>query len=262
MNTRPLLEGRRALITSGARGIGRAIALLLAEHGADVLVGGRNEKTLAATVAQLQAISPDSRGYVMDLSKVEETEQACESILRDVGGVDILVNTVGVNARCIAHAWQDETMARLMETNLYSGLRCARKFLPGMADRGFGSIVNISSIHSAYTMPGNLIYAATKGAMNASARAMALDYARTGIRVNNICPGLIMSDMLMDEVNAYPEWPERESFLTLLDGMQPLKPGRMEDIANAVLFFASDMSAYITGQTLFVDGGASIKAHP
>lgn len=112
------------------------------------------------------------------------------------------------------------------------------------------------------TMPGFLGYAGTKGAVNASARAMALDYAGKGIRVNTICPGLIMSDNLMDEVNSYPEGPQRNAFMTMLEHMQPLAPGRSEDIANTALFLASDMSSYITGQSIMVDGGASIKAHP
>ncbi|NLF28186.1 MAG: SDR family oxidoreductase [Clostridiales bacterium] len=262
MDYNRLLEGRRAFVTTGARGIGKAIALLFAKQGATVLVGGKNLSALEATVKALRKLSPDSKGYALNLSAALETEEVCDRILEDFGGVDILVNTVGVNSRAPAHAWEDETMARLLETNFLSGMRCARKFLPGMIERGFGSVVNISSIHSERTMPGNAIYAATKGAMNASARAMALDYARTGVRVNTICPGLIMSDALADEVESYPEGPERDAFLRLLDGMQPLKPGTSEDIANAALFLASDMSAYMTGQALFLDGGAGIKAHP
>ena len=105
------------------------------------------------------------------------------------------------------------------------------------------------------------IYAGTKGAMNATARAAALDYARKGVRVNVICPGLILSDNMMDEISTYPEGPERNAFLELLDNMQPLAPGSVEDISNAALFLASDMSSYITGQAIMVDGGASIKAH-
>lgn len=262
MNYQKMLTGKRAIITTGARGIGKAIALLFAKQGAVVLVGGRNETSLHGTMEEIRRYSPASAGFVFDLSQAQETEHACQKMQDAFGGADILVNTVGVNARGPAHTWQDETMARLVETNYISGMRFARHFLPGMVERGCGSIINISSIHSEYTMPGNALYAGTKGAMNASARAMALDYARTGVRVNTICPGLIMSDTVMDEVRDQPEGPRREAFLALLDGMQPLKPGQMEDIANAALFFASDMSTYITGQTLFVDGGASIKAHP
>ena len=262
MNYNRQLEGKRALITTGGRGIGKAIALLFARQGAAVYVGSRNERALKETMAEIQAISPQSRGYVLDLSDAAATERVCDGILRDAGGIDVLVNTVGVNEKRPAHEWTDEAMARLWETNYLSGMRFARKILPGMMERKQGSIVNISSIHSACSMPGYSMYAATKGAMNAAARVMALDYAPFGIRVNTICPGLIMSDMMMDEVKAVPEGTEREAFLRLLDGMQPLPPGRMEDISNAALFLAGDMSKYITGQTIFVDGGASVKAHP
>ena len=256
------LAGKRALITTGGRGIGKAIALLFARQGAAVYVGSRNVKALEKTMAEIQAISPASRGYVLDLSDPDATERVCDEMLCDAGGIDVLVSTVGVNVKRPAHEWTDEVMARLWETNYLSGMRFARKVLPGMIERGQGSIVNISSLHSAYTMPGYSMYAATKGAMNAAARVMALDYAPFGIRVNTICPGLIMSDVMTDEVMDHPAGKEREDFLKLLDNMQPLPPGQVEDIANAALFLAGDMSKYITGQTIFVDGGASIKAHP
>ena len=110
-------------------------------------------------------------------------------------------------------------------------------------------------------MPGFGLYAGTKGAMNAAARAMALDYAPYGIRVNTICPGLILSDNMMDEINTYPEGKERDDFMKLLIAMQPLPPGQMEDVSNAALFLASPMSKYTTGEIIMVDGGASIKAH-
>ncbi len=200
--------------------------------------------------------------HALGLSDPDATERVCDKMLLDAGGIDILVNTVGVNQKCVAHQWTDDAMARLWETNYLSGMRFARKVLPGMIERGQGSIVNISSIHSMYSMPGYSMYAATKGAMNAAARVMALDYAPYGIRVNTICSGLIMSDVMMDEVMGVPEGKDRDDFIKLLNGMQPLPPGQMEDIANAALFLASDMSKYITGQTIFVDGGASIKAHP
>ncbi len=250
------------MITTGGRGIGKAIALLFARQGATIYVGSRNGKALECTMAEIKAISPASRGYMLDLSDPDATERVCDEMLHDAGGIDVLVCTVGINEKHPAHEWTDEAMARLWETNYLSGMRFARKVLPGMIERRQGCIVNISSLHSAYSMPGYSMYAATKGAMNAAARVMALDYATCGIRVNTICPGLIMSDVMKDEVMSYPAGKERDDFLKLLDGMQPLPPGQMEDIANVALFLAGDMSKYITGQTVFVDGGASIKAHP
>ena len=106
------------------------------------------------------------------------------------------------------------------------------------------------------------MYAGTKGAVVSAARAMALDYAPYGIRVNTICPGLILSDVVKDEIKEYPEGKERKTFIKQLHSMQPLPPGKMRDISNAALFLASEMSSYVTGQVIMADGGASIVAHP
>ena len=262
LNYQRMLEGKRAFITTGARGIGKAIAVLFARQGAVVAVGGRDDAALKETQAELQRFDPRCLALHCDLSVAEEIENVCKQLLEKWGGVDILVNTVGVNRHCTAHLFDDETMATLLETNYLSGLRCMRQFVPGMLERGYGNIINISSIHSEMSMPGFMVYAGTKGAMNAAARVMALDYARTGIRVNTIAPGLIMSDNMQREIDEYAPGHDRDEFLAMLDRMQPLEPGTMEDVANAALFLASDMSSYITGQTIMVDGGASIKAHP
>ncbi len=256
-----LLRGKRAFISTGARGIGKDIALLFARQGATIALGGRNAQTLSKTIEEIREISPESRSYLVDLSHGDETEAAARKALEELGGIDILVNTVGVNLHKPVHLYDDATMESFLESNYKSGMRLARAFLPGMIERHDGVIVNISSIHSVQTMPGYGLYAGTKGAMNAAARAMALDYAPYGIRVNTICPGLILSDAMQDEINAFPEGKEREQFMELLISMQPLPPGQMEDVSNAALYLASPMSRNTTGAILMVDGGASIKAH-
>lgn len=262
MDYEKLLKGKRAFITTGSQGIGKAIAVLFAQQGAAVAVGGRNRKKLPGAVEEIKRYSPGSKGYRCDLGSREQVEKTCDKILADFGGIDILVNTVGVNnCKGPIHEYDEDALQNLIETNYKSGLRCMKKFVPGMLERGQGSIVNISSIHSVQTMPGFGLYGGTKGAVNATARAAALDYAGKGIRVNTVCPGLIMSDNVVQEVEQYPEGEKRDAFLSLLSGMQPLPPGKVEDISNAALFFASDMAAYITGQCLMVDGGASIQAH-
>lgn len=255
-----MLQGKNVLITTAARGIGKSIALLFARQGADVYFGGRNEEYVRTTEKELQAVRPGCRGYVVDLASAGQTEAFADAVLRDSGGIDVLVPTVGVNCHCPGAQYTDEDMFRLLETNYLSGLRCMRKVIPGMQTRGGGSIVNISSIHSLMTQPGNMLYAGTKGAMNSASRAIALDYARDHIRINTICPGVVVSDVFYDDMDTMT--PEQLSrFHDNIHRCQPLEPGRMQDIANAALFFASDMSAFVTGQVLLVDGGTSIKAH-
>lgn len=261
MDFNHLLEGKTAFITTGARGIGKSIAQLFTRQGGTVIVGGRNEGQLAETIDTLRRTSPKSRGYLVDLSKRQEVLDTAARILSEFGGIDILVNTVGINTHCPIHTCEDDMIRHILQTNYVNGLLLSKAFLPGMMERLRGNIINISSIHATMTMPGFGIYAGSKGALEATARAMALDYSPYGIRVNNIAPGLILSDVMMDEIHSYPEGPKREAFMEMLTAMQPLKPGQMEDVACAALYLASDMSNYITGQTIFVDGGASIKAH-
>lgn len=255
-----LLYGKKAFITTAARGIGKSIALLFARHGAVVYFGGRTESYVKHTEGELRQIEPKCRGYVFDLADSVQSEAAAREVQRHSGGIDILVCTAGVNCHCTTDTYKDEDMERLLEINYLSGLRFSRAFLPGMRARRCGSIVNISSIHSMMTQPTNMLYAGTKGAMNAAARAMALDCAADGIRVNNVCPGVVMSDVMYDEMAKMDEG-QKVTFQQSLDICQPLPRGQMADIANAVLFLASDMSAYITGQCLLADGGTSIKAH-
>lgn len=261
MNYSKLLDGKHAVITTGARGIGKAIAILFAKQGATVAFGGINNEMLKMTEDEIRETSPDSIGIYCDLGKKEDVDEFCQQILKKFGKVDILVNTVGINHHVTTHEVDEAEMMHLFDVNFLSGFRCAKYFIPSMLNMKKGSIINISSIHGDQTMPGYMMYASTKGAMNAATRAMALDYAEYGIRVNTISPGLIMSDVIKDEVEACKTEEERKELLDLFARMQPLPPGSMEDIANTALYLASDMSNYVTGQTLFVDGGASIKAH-
>ena len=244
-NYNRMLEGKRAFITTAARGIGKSIAILFARQGATVYFAGRNECYVRETESELQLLAPESRGYICDLADGAQSEETAALVLRDSGGIDILINTVGVNCHCAADGYKDEDMARLLETNYISGLRFARAFIPGMRARHGGSIVNISSIHSVMTQPTNMLYAGTKGAMNAAARAMALDCAADGIRVNTICPGVIQTDMC---ANVAPEVLESLREQTPIERL-----GRPEDIAQAMAYLID--APFVTGQVLGVNGG-------
>lgn len=255
-----LLAGKRAFISTASQGIGKSIALLFAKHGAVVAMGGRNAPKLLEAVEEIRSYSPASKGYRCDLGNKDMVEEACSRVLSDYEGIDILVNTVGINLTSSIHEITDEAVDLMIDTNYKSGLYCARKFIPGMMERKYGSIVNISSIHSIQTSGRCAIYAGTKAAVNATTRAMAIDYAGSGIRVNAILPGLIMSDVMLESVEAYKDVEERAKYIEKLKHIQPLPPGQVEDVANSALFLASEMSGFITGQTLIIDGGASISS--
>lgn len=163
MDYQQLLKDKRVFITTGARGIGKAIALLFAQQGAVVAVGGRNKAALVETERELRSINPKCLGLVCDLSHSEETENVCKKLWELMGRCGHPRNAVGINHHCTAHLYSDELMEQLLETNYKSGLRCMRCFMPGMLERGYGNIINISSIHSEMSMPGYLVYAGTKG---------------------------------------------------------------------------------------------------
>jgi NAD(P)-dependent dehydrogenase (short-subunit alcohol dehydrogenase family) len=262
MGWNKLLAGKIALITSGALGIGKEIAMCFAKQGALVIIADINEDALEKTYSELKKISCDSRSFKCDMGNKQEVDSMCKAVINQFGSVDILVNSVGVKKQNPVHLIDEKDFQDMIDINLKSMVRCMKAFVPKMIEKRAGSIVNISSIHAVSTMPNYGAYAATKGAINAIARVAALDYAPYGIRVNTICPGLIMSDAVKTEIAEYKDEKEKREFINLLNNMQPLPPGRVEDIAYAALYLASDLSKYVTGITLMVDGGASIQAHP
>lgn len=262
MDYNKLLQGKTALITSGAMGIGKAIALNFARQGAKVIIADINEVKLNKTLDKIKKNYPLIKSYVCDMGVREQVSDLAENIKSEFGHIDILVNSVGINFRKPIHEVEEDILDRIMNVNFKSGYRLMKMFIPGMVKNGGGTIVNISSIHSIMTLPEYSAYAASKGAVNAMARAVALDYAKDNIRINNIALGYVLSDMNKIEVADIEDQNDKERILIEKYGhLQPLKPAKCSDVANTVLYLASDMSNYLTGQTICLDGGASIKAH-
>ena len=262
MNYNRLLEGKTVLITSGAMGVGKAIAKNFVKQGAKVIIADIDEEKLPRVLAGLKKYCEDCMAYVCDMGDKEAVYNLAQTIKKEHGDIDILVNSVGINKRMPAHEIEENTLDRIMNVNFRSGYRLMREFIPGMIENGGGTIVNISSIHSLMTMPENAAYAASKGAVNAMARAVALDYAPYNIRINNVALGYVLSDMNRKEVEHLDDEDEMDRVLSeRYKHMQPLRAATCKEIANTVLYLASDMSMYLTGQTICLDGGASIKAH-
>jgi NAD(P)-dependent dehydrogenase (short-subunit alcohol dehydrogenase family) len=259
MNYYRLLENKNCVITSGAHGLGYAIARLFAEHGARVAICG-----LAFSANLLRAISPESFFFKCDLSELNQVDEFGDEVLKCMDHVDVLVNCVGINMREPITEINMEHFDTIQSVNLKAAIQLIGKFVPVMIEKNIhGSIVNISSIHSIAPSAVTGSYAASKGGLNAISRVLALEVGQYGIRTNTLCCGWIATTHIFKELNAIKNDRKKQyAFLEQFNGTAPcLSPARAEDIAQHALFLASDMSSYITGATLMNDGGATIQAH-
>lgn len=246
-----LLKGKIALITGGTAGIGKAIACLYAEHGADVVILGTNQERSEQALKEIEACKADPQQraacYLVDVSKTKQVDEIVEKILKEWGKIDILVNNAGITRDNLLMKMSEEDWDRVMEINLKSVYNTCRALArPMMKARG-GIIINISSVIGLTGNAGQINYAASKSGMIGFTKSLAKELASRGIRANCVAPGYIETQM----TDALPS-PVKEAILTKI----PLsRIGQPRDIANAALFLASDHASYITGQVLTVDGG-------
>ena len=255
-----LLEGKRCAVTSGAHGMGYSIARLFVRHGAQVAICGRDPSGEKAGET-LREITPGSFFYRCDLSDKTGTEGFAEEILRRWGGADVLVCNAGVNRKELVIDITDENRNYVNDVNLLSALTMTQKLLPGMMERGSGSIIYISSMNALAPSPRTGSYVMSKGAVQALMKVTAVEAGPSGVRVNAICPGWVATTYLRADIEAAGGGIEgAEKALEFLDGSAPLiSPARAEDIANHALFLASDLSAFVSGVILKSDGGATIQ---
>ena len=249
------LEGKVAVVTGASRGIGEASARALDAAGAQVVLTGR-------TVADLERVAADLGHEPIilesDLSPAGAGTELADRVLAAVDGVDILVNNAGIPMRRSPDQLSEEDFDLVFSINVRSLLMLTLGLGPSMAARGGGSVINISSIASLRGPLGRVAYAGTKGAVDAMTRALAADWGADGIRVNAICPGLIATAIWEGDRQNIPGLIER-----LEDGIALKRWGYGDDVADVVLFFASDASRYVTGEVVAVDGGmARVGAAP
>lgn len=244
------LEGRVAVITGGGTGIGRGAALLLAEHGADVVLAGRRREPLESTAKEIQALGRRALAVPTDVTSPAECQELVDTTLGELGRLDILVNSAGgAETKGIAR-WTEEEWHQVVALNLGSVWFLSRCAAKPMLDQGKGAIVNISSGASLLSMPQAAPYAASKAGVNSLTGSMAAAWTRKGIRVNAIAVGAVRAATLVDELGRQGIDPESVG-ATNASG----RLGEPEEIGYGVLFFASDASGFCSGQTLYMHGG-------
>ena len=241
------LDGKVAVVTGASRGIGEAGARALDDAGAQVVLTGRTTSDLDRVAAEL---SHDPVVLTADLAPAGAGTDLARRILGEVDGVDVLVNNAGIPMRRTPAQLTEADFDLVFSINVRSLVMLSIGLAPSMIARGGGSVINISSVAGVHGPLGRVAYAGTKGAVDAMTRSLAADWGPDGIRVNSIAPGLIATAIWEEARNSVP------GLVDDLAGQIALKRwGFGDDIADVVLFFASDASRYVTGETLVVDGG-------
>ncbi|MDP2662210.1 MAG: SDR family NAD(P)-dependent oxidoreductase [Dehalococcoidia bacterium] len=251
------LENKVALITGSTSGIGEATANAFAREGARVIIVGRNQEAAACVASAVKAAGSEAFFIKADVSDSSQVQAMAKSAINHWGRIDVLVNNAGGarGGRGSVTEVSEAGWSQVIETNLKSIYLVTREVLPSMIEKGGGAIVNTASVYGLVGARNQAAYSASKGAVVALTRQLAVDYADNHIRVNCVCPGAIMTPLIQDYINSTENPEQARAFLG--DRCPQLRIGRPEEVANAILFLASDESSYITGVALPVDGGLS-----
>lgn len=246
------LEGKTALVTGAGKGIGRALAIGLAEAGADVAIAARTEADLQEVAAEIRKTGRKAYITVADVTDRGQVEQAVAGVAASAGRLDILVNNAGMNIRTPALEVTDEEWDRIMQTNLKSAFmmsQCAGRY---MKEAGGGRIINVASVAGHIALRTGVVYGSTKAAMIQMTKILALEWGKHNILVNGIGPWYFRTPLTEKLL-------QNEEFVQEVLSRTPLKRiGDLQDLVGPVVFLSSDAANYITGQTLLVDGGMTI----
>lgn len=242
-----MLKGKVAVITGGTRGIGFATVKKFLENEAKVVLLGSKQETVEKAIKELKQInsSYDVIGFYPDLSSKEEMNEVFKKVKEIYGHIDILINNAGISSKTKIEDYTDEEYDKITNLNIKSVFNCSKQIIPYLKETK-GVILNTSSMVSIYGQPSGVMYPTTKFAVNGITKSLARELAPQGIRVNAVAPGIINTDM----VAKLP----KEMIEPLIKTIPFGRIGEPEDIANAFLFLSSNLSSYITGVVLSVDG--------
>lgn len=245
------LEGKAAIVTGATRGIGRQIAITLAAEGADVVVNGNDVAKLSELQREIIALGRHCEIVAGDIADPETSARFAATCLETFGKIDVLVNNAGVNSRFPFLDLTFEEWSRMLDINLNGAFHACKAVLPHMVERKSGAIVNVSSAASKTPHANaSASYGVSKAGLNSLTQKLALEMAPYGIRVNGVCPGPIETDMSL-------QW--TDEYRSKITSKIPLnRLGKTEDVARPVAFLASDEAAFITGETININGGKFI----
>jgi glucose 1-dehydrogenase len=257
----PGLQGKNVLVTGGSSGIGQAIAVAFAQHGANVAINylrqpeeaHDTEEQVHACVARVQQHGVRDVLVGGDVSDEEDVTRMVRGAIEGLGGLDVLVNNAGIQISRPSEELSSADFDRVLAVNLRGSFLCAREAIRHfLAEEREGSIANISSVHQLIPKPGYLGYSASKGAMQNLTRTLALEYAGRGIRVNGVGPGATVTPINRAWIDDPVKRRQVEEHIPMR------RAGDASEMAGVTCFLASDLAAYITGQTIFVDGGLTL----
>jgi NAD(P)-dependent dehydrogenase (short-subunit alcohol dehydrogenase family) len=246
------LTGKTAMVTGSTKGLGQVAAVALAKAGADVAICGRNRENLDNVSKSIKKMGRESAGFFLDVTSKQSVQEGVNQILNHFGKVDILVNNAGVNYRVPVLEFPEEQWDLIINTNLKGYFLVARAVASQMIQRGYGKIINISSIFGLTSLPDQLAYSASKGGVNQLTKVMALEWAKKGVRVNAVGPTYFETELVTQIRND----PERFNFINERTPMG--RWGQPEEIEGIIIFLAAPASDFITGQIIYIDGGWTV----
>ena len=244
------LEGRVALVTGASRGIGAAVAVALAERGADVAVNFHLRQDAAEdVVARVKALGSSSGSYAADVADLDHVRAMVQAVEQHLGPIDVLVNNAGVHKGGRVQSVPTEDFALVLDSSVKGAFHCSRVVVPGMVQRGWGRIINVTSVMGIRGWPGDTAYASAKGGLVGFTKALAREVATTGVLVNAVAPGYIVTDMT--------EALNENARQAMIDETPLGRAGTVEEVAEVVAFLASG-ATYMTGAVIHVDGGMAM----